>query len=116
MSFSWFAKQVRDSSLPKGHRLSRLRSCILRLSWLTGERRSQTLMRYNKYFHLIRDDFTEAALNECMDAIESERNEILGRLEQFAALRRQEKQIGKRTLSKIDEAFLLDIHTTHDQC
>jgi hypothetical protein len=106
MSFNWFANKVRDTSLPQGHRLSRLRSCILRLSWLTGERRSQTLARYDQRFHLLRKDFTEEGLIGCLKAIEQERAIILSRLEDFAQRRIQEKREGKRTLSKADNAQL----------
>ena len=106
MSFNWFANKVRDTSLPRSHRLSRLRSCMLRLSWLTGERRNQTLARYDQRFHLLRNDFTEEGLIACLEAIEQERTIILARLEDFAQKRIQEKRAGKRTLSKANNAQL----------
>ena len=79
-----------------------LRSCVVRLCRLTGERYTHALARYGDALGIDLTNVTEQELLTALVCIESERNQILEQVRAFERKRVLEKRRGKRRLAKAD--------------
>lgn len=102
MSFNWYARKVRNLALPLPVRAVTLRSCVVRLCRLSGERYTQALTRYRDELGIDLTNATEQELVTALARIESERNQILEKMRAFERQRVREKRQGKRRLAKAD--------------
>lgn len=108
MSFNWYARKVRNRHYSLGQRVSALRSCLLRLNWLTQEgyqaimHRYDALLGFNAATHVPSEEHMLAALTQ----VERERNQILEHLRQFERRRIRHKMQGKRQPSKHEKDVL----------
>lgn len=100
MGFNWYARKARRPEIPLHIRRCALRSCIRRLSLLTGERYTQAVARYDTRFNFNPRKSTERELLAALAAVESERNQILERVRAFERRRIREKMRGNRNLSE----------------
>jgi len=102
MSFNWYARKVLNPVLRLSVRGSALRSCILRLCRLTGERYTHALTRYSDTRGIDFSSATEQELVTALARIQSERNQFLEQVRAFERKRVREKLRGKRRPSKAD--------------
>jgi len=102
MSFNGSARHVRNPALPLPLRAMALRSCVMRLCRLTGERYTHALARYADTLGIDLTNVTEQELLTALARIESERNQILEQVRAFERKRVREKLRGKRRLGKAD--------------
>ena len=108
MSFNNYARGVRDTGLSPWRRLSKLRSAIRMLAWLTHERYGEALARLDAEFHFDRrretggDPPSDETLNATITAIEVERNRFLERQRAFDRARIRRKARGHRQLSRAE--------------
>ncbi len=108
MSFGWYARKARNSQLPLHVRRSAVRSCILRLSWRTGERFHAAVGRFNKQFHFNKRTSGEGQLLAALTEVERERNLLVERVRSFELKRKKAKREGRRSLTKAEQEALRD--------
>jgi hypothetical protein len=104
MSFNGSARQARNPALPLPVRARALRSCVMRLCRLTGERYTHALARYGDALGSDLYSLTEQELASALARITNERNQILEKVRAFERRRVLEKRRGKRRWAKADAA------------
>jgi hypothetical protein len=104
MSFNSSARQARNAALPLPVRAMALRSCVMRLCRLTGERYTHALTRYGDTLGIDLYRATEQEIATALACIEGERNRTLELMRAFEQRRVLEKRRGKRRWAKADAA------------
>src|SRR5689334_6026240 len=66
MSFNWYARKVRNPEVPLSHRRTSLHTCIGQLTWLTRERYTHALARFNARFGFDSSDINEKQLLQAL--------------------------------------------------
>jgi hypothetical protein len=102
MSFNSSARRARNPGLPLPVRAMALRSCVMRLCRLTGERYTHALARYANALGIDLYRATEQEIVTALAYIESERHRTLELMHAFERRRVREKQQGKHRLAKAD--------------
>lgn len=93
VSFSGHARRVRDASLPYGHRVSSLRSCVQHHQPLGWAATISFLEEVAGPFQLQHDG---DALLRALDILDRSRLSRAGAQREYAERRRQEKRAGRR--------------------
>jgi hypothetical protein len=107
VSFNYHARKVRDFRLDISIRRGALKSCILRLGWLTRQKYSAIWDRFAPPFGLDKTDRPSAEqLLDALTALERERNRVLERLRAFDRRRTREKLRGRRQLTTAEQEAL----------
>ena len=105
MSFNNHAQKVRNPDLTIWRRRSALRSCVVKVVWLTGERFTSIWARLNHTYGLEAADGEtpdEADLLAALNALEIERSRVIEGLREFGRNRVESKIRGNRQLSKVE--------------
>lgn len=97
MSFGTYARKVRNATLPYGHRVSALRSCVQLYRPIGFHASLSFLQEIAGPFQ--RD---EASLHRALDALTASREAWQAEVREYAAMRRQAKRQGRRSPRRKD--------------